>query len=151
MPEKASSIHFDSIQFNSIHFNPKFLNFVRMLIFLYRNFQHKPPFCNMDLPELDYLSMLFILEYIQCSNKPTSMIITINSGIRVLVYSLPEKCASCITNIPGVPTNPTPLYLQSSPALGEPNSTSLAPFLAELAYLGLLFIWFISWRRGWLA
>ncbi len=93
MPEKWFSIHFDSIQFHSIQFNPKFLNFVHMLIFLYRNFQHKPPFCNMDLPELDYLSMLFILEYIQCSNKPTSVMITIESDITYVgILSSREMC-----------------------------------------------------------
>ncbi len=53
---------------------------------------------------------------------------------------VPKKYAPCITNIDDIVAKPTPLYLPSSLPLGDPKFISLAPLLAELAHLAMLFI-----------
>ena len=54
--------------------------------------------------------------------------------------TVPEKYASCITNIQDISIETTPLYSTSSPPSNEINSISLALVLTELAYFAMLFI-----------
>ena len=68
------------------------------------------------------------------------MPITQRVSILGQIILLQRKKAICIANNLHISTNPTPLCSPSFLASNEFNSISLAPLLAELAYLIMLFI-----------
>ena len=54
--------------------------------------------------------------------------------------SVPKKIAACIQNILNLSVIPIQFYWPSSLPLSEPGYFALAPLLAELAHLAMLFI-----------